>query len=87
MINSTNSNNRENCHNSNSSSDTKISKSRRVNIYHADAKPVLYAMAFNTVALAILAVGFILAMTNMKKDIEAVDAKVAGIVIGLSTHD
>lgn len=84
-INKINSGNKKNFNN-NSSADTNISKSRSVQIYHADAKPVLYAMAFNTLALAIIAVGVILAIVNLKKDIEVVDSKVAGIVIGLTAE-
>lgn len=85
MINNTNSNNKENFNNK--SSDTNISKSKRVQIYHADAKPVLYAMAFNTIALAIIAVGFILAIINVKHEVKEVDSKVAGIIIGLTADN
>lgn len=85
MINNTNSNNKENFNNK--SSDANIAKSRSVQIYHADAKPVLYAMAFNTIALAIIAVGVIMAIVNVKHEIKEVNSKVAGIVIGLTAGD
>lgn len=86
-INKINSGNKKNFNNTtNSSADTNITKSRSVQIYHADAKPVLYALAFNAVALAIIAVGVILAIVNVKQDISAVDNKVAGVIIGLSTN-
>lgn len=83
-INKINSGNKKNFNNT-SSADTNISKSRSVQIYHAEAKSVLYALAFNAVALAIIAVGVILAIVNVKKDISAVDSKVAGIIIGLAS--
>lgn len=82
-INKINSGNRENFNNT-SSADTNISKSRSVQIYHADAKPVLYALAFNAVALAIIAIGVILAILDVKKDIDAVDNKIIGVVMGLT---
>lgn len=85
-INKINSGNKKNFNN-NSSADTNISKSRRVQIYHADAKPVLYAMAFNALALAIIAVGFIFAIINVKHEIKEVDSKVAGIIIGLTADN
>lgn len=61
-----------------------ISKSRNVTIYHASGKSVLMAMGLMGVALAIIAVGIILGFVQMSKNIEAVDNKVAGIIIGLT---
>lgn len=85
-INKINSGNKKNFNNT-SSADTNISKSRSVQIYHADAKPVLYALAFNAVALAIIAIGFIMAIMDVKNEIKAVDNKVVGIVMGLTVGD
>lgn len=85
-INKINSGNKKNFNNT-SSADTNISKSRSVQIYHADAKPVLYALAFNAVALAIIAVGVVLSIMDVKNEIKAVDNKVVGIVMGLTVGD
>lgn len=76
--------NKENFNNTTTSADTNIQKSRSVQIYHADAKPVLYALAFNAVALAIIAVGVILAIVDVKSDVTAVDNKIAGVIMGLT---
>lgn len=87
-INKINSGNKKNFNNkTNSSADTNISKLRSVQIYHADAKPVLYALAFNAVALAIIAVGVVLSIMDVKNEIKAVDNKVVGIVMGLTAGD
>lgn len=62
-----------------------ISKSRNVKIYHASGKAVLMSMGLMGIALAIIAVGIILGFIQMSKNIEAVDNKVAGIIIGLTS--
>ena len=69
----------------NSSADMDISKSRNVTIYHASGKSVLMAMGLMGISLAIIAVGIILGFIQMSKNIEAVDNKVAGIIIGLTS--
>lgn len=57
-INKINSGNKKNFNNTaNSSADTNISKSRSVQIFHTDGKPIIYALAFNFLALAIIARG------------------------------
>lgn len=90
-INKINSGNKKNFNNttnsSASSADTNISKSRSVQIFHTDGKPIIYALAFNFLALAIIAIGFIMAIMDVKNEIKAVDNKVVGIVMGLTVGD
>ena len=84
-INKINSGNKKNFNNTtNSSADTNISKSRKVQIFHTDGKPIFYAIVFNFLALVVVAVGFTLAIIDVKNEINAVDDKLIGVVLGLS---